>query len=384
MIAKDFIDRRLKLYNILPKRSIAVVYARDILQRSPTIPYRFNQFSDYLYLTGQDRPSGALVMYTKNNSLFCSLFLPKLTEEEEKWSVLSTTKFDDALKTSGVNSILPLSEFSRWISDYISQNPTHTIFASLPPHQSSKHPFRLLSPYIDRIRIIKSAKEIQFMKKASDITQKALSKVLNTVKPGIFERQIAARFEDTCINLGATGLAYPVECQSGSNALCLHYIENNSVLKEGETLLVDAGCEFENYTSDFSRTVPIGNVKPSIKAALQIVENAKNDLVKSVKSGNLTTLNEINEESQRILLKGLTELGIKTDINGISQYFPHRTSHWIGMDVHDSKSIDGNFKLQKGCAFSIEPGLYFRPSIKECPKELVGFGIRFEDTVIID
>ena len=129
---------------------------------------------------------------------------------------------------------------------------------------------------------------------------------------------------------------------------------------------------------------PIGKVNSSITAALQIVENAKNDLVKLVKSGKLATLNEINDETQKILLKGLAELGIKTDMSKISQYFPHRVSHWIGLDVHDSSSVSGDFKLQKGCAFSIEPGLYFRQNIENCPKELIGVGIRFEDTVIID
>lgn len=384
MIAKDYIERRLNLHNLLPKNSITIVYARDLLHRIPTIPYRFNQFSDYLYLTGLNRPSGALVIYTKNNSPVSTLFLPKLTEEEEKWSVLSTIKFDDATKISGVNSIYPLSEFSNWISSLIRQNPDHTVFASLPPHQSSPFPFRLLSPYLDRLRVIKSPKEISLMKKASSITTQALTKVLPTVAPGLFERQIAARFEDACVSLGATGLAYPIECQSGRNSLCLHYMENSGVLQEGETLLIDAGCEVDGYASDFTRTVPIGKVTTVKKVVLEIVEKAKDALVKSVSRGNLRTLNQINNEAQKVLLNGLHEIGIKTDLNGLSQYFPHRVSHWIGLDVHDCTTVDGDFEIKKGCAFSVEPGLYFRPNIKGCPKELVGLGVRFEDTVIIE
>ncbi|OHT16400.1 putative Xaa-Pro aminopeptidase 3 [Tritrichomonas foetus] len=383
MIAKDYIQRRTSLYSLLPKDSIVIVHARDLLHRSLSIPYNFNQFSDFLYLTGNTRPSGALAMYTLNGSLHSALFLPQPDPEAELMEGFRTT-FEEGQKISGVDSVRPLSEFPHWISQHCSNSSQKNIFASLPPHQSSSHSFRLLAPYLDQLKVVKSAKEIKLMKRASEITKKALNKVLAGVKPGIIERQVAARFENECINLGATGLAYPAECQAGENALCLHYIENSCQIKEGDCLLLDAGCEYDGYASDFTRTIPVGRVSSAKLAALKIVEKCKNDLVASAKSGKLHTLNEINEKAKDILVAGLKELGVKSvDKNTISEYFPHHVSHWIGLDVHDSRTVDRNFKIKKGCCFTVEPGLYFAKD-SDCPAELKGLGVRFEDTVIIE
>ena len=381
MLSSDYIARRQQLYSLLPPSSIAVVYSRDTLQRSATIPYHFDQFSDFLYLTGHNRPGGALALYTLNGSPHSALFLPPRDPNIEMFEGRRSS-FESAQRISGVDSVRPLSEFLGWISRHISENSPN-VFASLPPHQSSPHGFRLLSPYIDQLRVIKSDKEVRLIKRACEITKSSFAKVMKSVKSGDTERMIAARFEYEAVAQGATGLAYPVECQAGDNALYLHYIENAATIKKGDCVMLDAGCEFEGYASDFARTFPVGRVGSAKLAALKIVENCKDELVAMAKSGKLSCLDELNMKAQEMLLKGLKELGVKASMTNLEKYFPHRISHYIGLDVHDCKTIGGKFKLRKGCAFSVEPGLYFQHD-SDCPSELKGLGIRFEDTVIIE
>lgn len=384
MLATDYILRRAKLYKLLPKNSIVVIYARNLLKRTPTIPYCFDQFSDFLYLTGQTQPRGVLTMCTKNNILESSLFVPQINREQQMWSTRSNVDFKQAQKISGVDTILPLSEFPAWIADHITQSTAPNVFSSFPPQQSPKHPFRTISPFIDQLKVIKSNKEIELIKKASAITLESMNETLETVKPGIFERQIAARFEYMCVKRGATGLACPIECKSGSNALITQNIEKASKLKEGEILLINGGCEYQNYASAFSRSVPIGKVNPAIDAALKIVERIKTDLVSLVKANKVDTLQNLHDVANKKLMKGLKELGVNVDNNGLAQYSQNKVSHWVGLDFDDSTTIPNTFKLKKGCVFTVEPGLYFHSSNPNCPKELQGVGIKFGDTVIIE
>lgn len=385
MLKSDFISRRNKLFELLPnKDSIVIVYGKDVLKRIPTIPYPFHQFSDFYYLTGQERPGGALVMHNLKGEPRSMLFMPCKDAEAELWDGFRTS-FDEAAEVSGVDEVLPFKDFDIWIERNTPN--TQNVFCSFPPHQNCHKSFRKVDEFLDQIRVVKTPKEIELIKKASSITLKAMSESLGAVKPGLTERFIAAKFENACIENGATDFAYPAECQSGSNALCLHYTENMSELKEGDCLLLDAGAEYQHYASDFTRTVPIGKISPIRQSAVEIVKEVKESLVKMTKAGKFATLNDINIESKKMLMKGLSELGIK-NVNcsfTLRDYYPHSVSHFIGLDVHDCNSIDREtYKLQKGNVFSIEPGLYFQYKNKDCPEELKGVGIRFEDTVILE
>ena len=376
MLAKDFVLRRQRLMELLPKDSTVIVYARNVLKRLDTIPVTFNQFGDFFYLTGEARPGGALVI--KNNK--STLFLPEPNKEIELWEGFRTP-FDEAQKKSGVDEVAPLSELDKWVS---SNTPDQMkVYCSMPPHQSSHKGFKQLGPFIDQLRVLKDSKEIEFVKKACEITRAAMKSALSDVKPGIRECEIATKFEHECWRHGATGLAYPVECQSGTNALCLHYIENLATLKEGDGLLIDAGCEYEHYASDFTRTAPIGKVNAARRDAMGMVEEMKNSLVKMAKSGDVKNLVELDERCKEMAMRNLKSLGIRVDQHKFMEFCPHRVSHWIGLDVHDAPTVSLETPLQRGHVFSVEPGMYF-PLDSDCPSELKGLGIRFEDTVIIE
>ncbi|KAK8878260.1 Xaa-Pro aminopeptidase 3 [Tritrichomonas musculus] len=383
MIASDFIDRRLRLFNLLKnKQASVIIYGRNVLKRSPSVRYQFNQFSDLVYLTGYTRPGGILTIHEQDGKPFSTLYLPPRIPYEEMWEGFRTP-FEEAQKFSGVDKVLPTSELEYWIARRI-QTPS-LIFSSAPPHQKRHSPkFQSISQYIDLLRIIKSPKEISLIKKACEISKAAHNISLSIAKPGVSEAQVASRFKLECIERGATGFSYPIVCASGKNATSLHYIENNKIMKEGECLMMDAGCEYMNYASDFTRTVPIGKISEAHSDLLEMVDEIKNFLVRKAQKGQIYSLGLLHHLSEDMLMRGLTQFGLKLNINQLREYYPHYVSHWIGLDVHDCDSIGYDFKLKKGCVFSVEPGIYFPEDSLDIPKELRGIGCRFEDTVIIE
>lgn len=383
MLSKDYTERRIKLFNLLRnKRASILIYGRNALKRIPSVKYPFNQFSDLIYLTGYTRPGGALTIHEKYGKPYSTLYLPPRIPYEELWEGFRTS-FEDAQKFSGVDAVLPISDLENWVAPRL-QDP-YQVYTSMPPHQkkhSSK--FRSISQYIDILRIIKSPKEISLIKKACEISKIAHKISLSIAKPGISEGQVASRFKLECVERGATGFAYPVVAASGQNALSLHYIENNKIMKNGECLMMDAGCEYMNYASDFTTTVPIGKISEAHSDLLEMMEEIKNVLVKKSKKGQVYSLGHLHSLSEEMMLKGLTQFNVHLNKKKLQEYYPHGVSHWIGLDVHDCDTVGYGFQLRKGCVFSVEPGIYFPENSPDIPKELCGIGCRFEDTVIIE
>ena len=155
-------------------------------------------------------------------------------------------------------------------------------------------------------------------------------------------------------------------------------------MQNGECLMMDAGCEYMNYASDFTRTVPIGKISEAHSDLLDMIDEIKDILVRKSKQGQIYSLGHLHRMSEEMMLKGLKQFGVHLNINQLREYYPHGVSHWIGLDVHDCDTIGYGFKLQKGCVFSVEPGIYFPENCSDVPKELCGIGCRFEDTVIIE
>jgi Xaa-Pro aminopeptidase len=375
--AKDFKERRTQLLNLIKEPiAMAVIYGRELLMRSPTIPIEFNQYSDLVYFTGYTRPSGTLVMLKNYNVEKSVLFLP-----ENDYCENYINSFEDTKKLSGVDAIRPIAE----LNDFLKKNASGSqVYCSFPPHQSGFSPFKQLSFLTDQLRVVKSPKEIELIKKACEITTKSLSAALSKAKPGIIERDIEAEFILQNAKQGASRVAYPTVVASGSNALCLHYLDNNKQICDGDVVMMDAGCEYQNYASDFTRSICVGKVPELHKAVLEMVNWTKEFLVLNAKAHKFQSLEHIHVMSEQLLINGLKELGMNVNQQQIRSLYPHGCSHWIGLDVHDADSIPYNYQLRKGNVFSIEPGLYFDPLNPIVPKEFAGLGCRFEDTVILE
>lgn len=383
MLAQDFLKRRVNLFNSLKNNSASVlIFGRKQFKRTSNILYPFNQFSDIVYLTGYTRPEGALTIHQENGKIISTLYLPQ-NKHNDHFSETPHTTFDEAQKLSGVDKILPMNEIDSWLSRRIN-DPKNIYFSSPSTNKEKAALFNSISPFINSLRIIKEPKEISLIKKACEISKISHDISLSLAKPGISESLVAARFKLECFERGATGLAYPIVAASGKNACRLHYIDNNKIMHNGECLMLDAGCEYQNYASDFTRTVPVGKISTAHRDLLEMIEETKFSLCYKVKKGQIYSLGHLHHSSEDMIMRGLKQLGINIRRQNLQIYYPHGVSHWIGLDVHDCDTILYDFPLKKGCVFSVEPGIYFPDGAPDVPKEFQGMGCRFEDTVIIE
>jgi Xaa-Pro aminopeptidase len=248
------------------------------------------------------------------------------------------------------------------------------------------------------MRLYKSTTELDLMRQAVEIAVEAHNYALQSSKPGRYEYEIQAEIEHLFRLRGGMGPAYPSIVAAGKNACVLHYIENNSQLQEQDLLLIDAGCAYGYYNSDITRTFPVsGKFTPEQKALYEVVLAAQKQAIAEVKPGN--SFYAPHNAAVRILTEGLVELGLlKGEIDKLIEeekykpFYMHRTSHWLGLDVHDVGIYQHGENpqiLQPGQVLTIEPGLYIVPDTKpaedqpEIDPRWLGIGIRIEDDVLV-
>lgn len=242
------------------------------------------------------------------------------------------------------------------------------------------------------LRITKQPEEVARMKAAAGITRAAFKKILSELKPGQNEREIHGTLVGEFLRGGAEMEAYGSIVAGGSAACCLHYRDNNRLLRAGELLLIDAGCQVDNYASDVTRTFPIdGKFTPEQRSLYEIVLRSQKDAIDMCRPG--VTWQDIQSKAFRTLTEGLIEIGlIKGGVdeaiagNLHKVFCPHSVSHWIGLDVHDAGVYceDGKtVPFRPGMYFSVEPGIYINPDDERVPAAFRGIGIRIEDDVLI-
>jgi Xaa-Pro aminopeptidase len=244
---------------------------------------------------------------------------------------------------------------------------------------------------LDALRLVKDALEVALMQRAADIASEAHRRAMRFTRPGHFEYAVEAEFLHEFRRQGADGPSYPCIVAGGENACCLHYSENRARLADGALLLIDAGCEVEGYASDITRTFPVGGrFLGAQKDAYEIVLAAQQAAINAVRPG--ATFMDPHNAAVRVLAQGLLDLrAISGSLDEViekevyKRFYMHRTSHWLGLDVHDAgRYRDGECwtTLAPGMALTVEPGLYFRPS-PDLPPALSGIGIRIEDDVLV-
>jgi Xaa-Pro aminopeptidase len=249
-----------------------------------------------------------------------------------------------------------------------------------------------LDHYLHDMRLYKSRSEISIMRRAANISAAAHKKVMKRCQPGIMEYQLASVFTHACEMKGARHQAYPSIVGGGNNACVLHYIDNQAELKDGDLLLIDAGCELDYYASDITRTFPVNGVFSKPQAELyQLVLDAQLAAIEQVRPGN--HWNQPHEAAVKAITRGLLKLGILkgTLANALKKetyrkYYMHRTGHWLGMDVHDvgDYKVDGQWReLEPGMVLTVEPGLYIPEGTRGVAKKYWGIGIRIEDDVVV-
>ena len=249
-----------------------------------------------------------------------------------------------------------------------------------------------LDSILHEMRLIKEDHEMNLMKKAADITTEAHIRAMQAVTPGMYEYQLEAEYLYAFNKNGARSPAYNSIVGGGNNSCILHYVENNDELKDGDLVLVDAGCEYQYYASDVTRTFPVnGKFSPEQKEIYSIVLEAHRQSMEQAKPGNKWNL--MHEKSVEVIVEGLLDLGLlkgtKEQViekGDYSKFYMHRIGHWLGMDVHDVGGYkqDGDWReLEKGMVMTVEPGIYILDSLEDVDDKWKGIGVRIEDDIVI-
>ena len=395
-----FTNNRRRLSELMTDDSIAIIHSNDEMPRNGDQFFPFRQNSSLFYLTGINQERTVLVLCPNHplEKMKEILFIRKRDVNVEIWEGRKLS-FDDASSISGIKTVFNLDDmnivlrqlFNLYNIVYFLQNDSLKTAPDFPDRNlrlvnklRSEHPalsFKKLFPLITELRIIKSDPEIDEMKQACRITNKAFFKVLDFLKPGINECEIESKITYEFMSEGARYHAYHPIIASGPGSCVLHYTNNNMVCKDGDLLLLDFGAEINNYAADCSRTIPVnGKFNDRQRKCYESVLNVFKKLCKLYVPGN--SINIINEYAAKYIEDELVLLGLlnRDDILNQSpdnplykKYFMHGTAHFIGLDVHDVGEKDTIFK--KGMILTCEPGIYIREE---------NIGIRIENNIVID
>ncbi len=394
-----FEQNRLKLCKHLKKNSVAILHSNDEMPRNGDQFFPFRQNSDLFYLTGIDQEKTVLVLcpdhpIQKNREI---LFILKPNPQFETWHGKRLTK-TEAFEISGVQNIIWIEEFDSVLAEslyyseniYLNQYENTKYFSEIESRDTRfaldikqrfpLHHIERLSPILTDLRLIKEPEEINIIRHACTITEKAFDRVLTYLKPGVSEFEVEAEISHEFRRNRAQGHAYYPIVASGENACILHYIRNQNVCNNGDLLLLDFGAEFDNYAADCSRTIPVNGrfttrQKRLYNAVLNVFNKARAMMVKgtSISLINKQVCKLFEEEHVNLGLYSMEDVHRQDAENPLySKYFMHGISHFLGLDVHDA----GNrFQtLQPGMILTCEPGIYIREE---------GIGIRIENDILI-
>ncbi len=394
-----FIENRKKLNNLLKTNSLAIFHSNDEMPRNGDCFYPFRQNSDFFYLTGIDQEQSILLLFPDcpNPSYKEVLFVRETSEHIKVWEGPKYTK-KQASATSGIKTVFWLENFdaifkmvTNWADNiYVNQNEhdrAHSDVDSrnlrftreLKNHYPAHH-FERVTPLVTRLREIKSQFEIDIIKHACSITEKGFRRILEFTKPGRWEYELEAEVSHEFTINRANGHAYTPIFASGENACILHYTNNNQQCKDGDLILMDFGAEYANYASDLSRTIPVnGRFTKRQKDIYEAVRRVMKEATQMLVVDNV--LDDYHKEVCKIMESELIGLGVldKTEVSRqdpqkplFKKYYPHGTSHFLGLDVHDVGNRYNAFK--PGMIFTCEPGIYLPDK---------GIGIRIENDILI-
>ncbi|KAG2755665.1 peptidase M24 [Suillus brevipes Sb2] len=411
--SEEYERRRKDLMDSLPSNSVVVLIAAPVKYMSGSIFYKYRQGSDFWYLTGFEEPDSAVVLEKNASSrgYRMTLFSNGKDSAKEKWDG-PRTGFDDALNFFKADDALTIKAFPAQLRSMISlysnvyidlpQSPrknarsTKSLLRYLSPPVNPRSEYETvveslsssrrkpLAPLIAQLRAFKSVCEQQVMKMAADISGRSHAKTMRFTRPGISESALAAHFEYLCSLSGSQRLAYVPVVASGPNALIIHYTSNNQVVQDGEMILMDAGCEYNGYASDITRTYPAnGSFTPPQKELYSAVLSAQKALVELCTEAEGLSLHDLHRKSCDFLRQELKQIGFTLHTGDLERVlYPHFLSHPIGIDLHESSYSDRGELLKAGMVITVEPGIYVPPTA-QFPKHFHNIGIRIEDEVLV-
>jgi Xaa-Pro aminopeptidase len=374
--------------------------------RDTDFPFRFDSY--FHYLTAFPEPEAVLVLIA-GDAPRSILFCREKNLEREIWdghrygpdAARETFGVDEAYPVTMVQEMLPLLMANQpalyyspgfdtaWdgrVMDWLNQVRAQGRTGVTAPTE-----IRDVHVLLDEMRLIKDATELATMRRAAAISAEAHCRAMRVARPGLAEYEVEAELLHEFRREGSQSPAYGSIVASGPNACVLHYRGNDRTMQDGDMLLIDAGCEFDGYASDITRTFPVsGKFSGPQKAVYDIVLASQAAAIAEVKPGS--TYNQPHDAATRVLAQGMIDLGLcKGPLDALLEsgdyrrFYMHRTGHWLGLDVHDcgEYKIDGDWRpLKPGMVLTIEPGFYIREA-DDIPQDFWNIGVRIEDDVLV-
>jgi len=406
----DFARRREQVLDQIGD-GIAVFRAPPLAVHANDVEYRYRPESNFFYLTGFAEADAVAVLDGSADKERFVLFVQPRDPERETWTG-PRAGVEGAIERFGADAAYPMESLGEQLVPRIAKGALHyrlghdeafdhrllqmakSAWASRPRTANDRSSSLIDSgPLVYEMRLKKSAAEIQWLQRAIDIAGEAHLAALREARAGQGEFEIEALVEYSFRRRGASGWAYPSIVAGGANATVLHYTTNEAVLRDGELLLLDAGCEVGYYCADITRTFPVGeDFSPAQRRLYDLVLAAQDAACDAVRPGE--TVDTVHDRALEILVDGLLSLGLLSEdtvaaaleSGDYKKFYMPRTSHWLGMDVHDvgAYNVAGVPRpLEPGMVLTVEPGLYFAPHLADVPDEYRGIGIRIEDDVLV-
>ncbi len=390
--------------------SIAILSAAAVAIRNRDVEHVYRQDSDFQYLSGFPEPEAVIALIPGREHGEYVLFCRERNPERELWDGLRAGQegaireygADDAFPITDIDDILPgliegrdrvytamgsNTEFDRHLMEWINVIRSKADLGSQPPEE-----FVALDHLLHDMRLYKSANEVKVMRHAAQISARAHVRAMQACRAGLHEYSLEAELDYEFRKGGAKMPAYGSIVAAGRNSCILHYQENDALLKDGDLVLIDAGCEIDCYASDITRTFPVsGTFSPEQKAIYELVLKSQEAAFAAI--GPNRHWNEAHEATVRVITEGLVELGLlQGDVRELivseayRAFYMHRAGHWLGLDVHDvgDYRVGGEWRvLEPGMTLTVEPGIYISPDNQNVAKKWRGIGVRIEDDVVV-
>ncbi|MCG6541205.1 Xaa-Pro aminopeptidase [Pseudomonas sp. KSR10] len=406
----EYSRRRKALMAEMEPNSIAILPAAPMYIRNRDVEHIYRQDSDFQYLSGFPEPESVIALIPGREHGEYVLFCRERDPARELWDglragqdgAISEYGADDAFPIGDIDDILPgliegrsrvyyaigsNQEFDHRLMEWINTIRSKARQGAQPPNE-----FVALDHLLHDLRLYKSTNEVKVMRAAAEISARAHVRAMQASRPGLYEYHLEAELDYEFRKGGAKMPAYGSIVAAGKNACILHYRENDAVLKDGDLVLIDAGCEIDCYASDITRTFPVsGRFSAEQKAIYELVLAANEEAFKHIAPGK--HWNEAHEATVQVITAGLVELGLlQGDVEELiaaeayKPFYMHRAGHWLGMDVHDvgDYKVGGEWRvLEPGMAMTVEPGIYIAADNQDVAKKWRGIGVRIEDDVVV-
>ena len=393
---------------MLPKNSAVVIAGASTQYRNADSSHAFRQDSNFWYLSGFNEAESTIVLLVnEKNNVKSIAFVPEKDELKEIWDGYRAGP-EGAMKDHGFDLAFNNTEIDQRLPDLLAGHnqvfypvgKSKTLDADIiewiksaksKDRHSSAIDIADASSKVGNQRLIKDEDEIKIMKKACQISAEAHVEAMKFVKPGMTEQEMEAFYQYEFSKRGGRFSAYTPIVAGGENACVLHYVENSKPLIDGELLLVDAGCEFELYASDITRTFPInGKFTAPQLAIYEVVLEAQVKSIEAISTNN--NVMDAQTISEKVITQGLIDLGILQGpmeelhaAGAFKDFYMHKIGHWLGIDVHDAGDYmeDGDYmKFKPGMVTTVEPGIYISSS-SDVEDKWKGIGIRIEDDILV-